>query len=443
MNVIINKQSYSFSADELDSRATYKKNTHVLRMYPQKQLVEDERRQGILKLNGIQTSDSSNRRIKQRYRFYICHFNCFRMLQNISQLKSGSALFISQNSRLAKQKWRRISRTKETREIEKAKKLAYRALYCLGYDIGMVEVTVYFRKPKYIISNISAINLQSEKVEEELNNCLNQQLKQFSIKSSNAVLGADIEFVLRHTSGRYVLASSFLPKKGNVGHDAIWIRGHRQKHPLGELRPDPTEDPLQLYKHIKQCMKKGIATINRSSIQWLAGGKPLKGFPIGGHIHFSQLTFTSKLLRALDNYLTLPLFLLESKESLSRRPKYGFIGDYRAQFHGGFEYRTPPSWIVSPEITKAVLCLAKVISNDYNKLVWMPLNLYSVQAKFYSNNKDDLYAIGDDIWSELKKRCPSYEKYEATLDQFYSFIRNKYEWNEYDDIRKTWKLPPY
>ena len=69
----------------------------------------------------------------------------------------------------------------------------------------------------------------------------------------------------------------------------------------------------------------------------------------------SRIWLTSRLLRVLDNYLALPFILIEDQNTKLRRPRYGFLGDFRRKTHGGFEYRTLPSWIVSPRITKGVI----------------------------------------------------------------------------------------
>jgi hypothetical protein len=182
--------------------------------------------------------------------------------------------------------------------------------------------------------------------------------------------------------------------------------------------------------------------INRSDLSWLAGGHPLKGFPIGGHIHFSQIPLTSRFIRALDNYLTLPLFLMESPASLTRRSKYGFLGDVREQFHGGFEYRTPPSWLVRPRVAKGILSLSKVLTLDYKNLIWMPTLNKDVQFSFYKGKKEEVYSIVELIWNELRQCCPSYANYQKELDQFYELIESGYEWNEFDDIRRWWQIGP-
>lgn len=100
---------------------------------------------------------------------------------------------------------------------------------------------------------------------------------------------------------------------------------------------------------------------------------PQPGFPLGGHLHFSGVSLNGALLRALDNYLALPLALLEDKRATRRRPHYGNLGDFRRQSYGGFEYRTLPSFLISPQLAKGVIGMAFLIASQYPRLQRRPL----------------------------------------------------------------------
>lgn len=393
----------------------------------------------ILNWSGIHYAPYSKQKVKRKYRFFICELDCLALFQSAHSVENGKPLLMT--AQIRKLKWKRIAVNTSSKEVNRARKLAIRALYTLGYDIGMVEISIFPRPPRYAVSKI-ANSFSFSFMHEKYSLCLNRLQKKQDQTSDQPVLGTDVEFVLRHANGKYMMASKFLDKKGKVGYDAIWIRGHRNQHPLVELRPSPDEDPREVIQDLYRCMKKAVRKINHPQIEWLAGGRPLKGYPIGGHIHFSQVSLSARLIRALDNYLTLPLFLLESETSLSRRPKYGFIGDYREQFHGGFEYRTPPSWIVSPTIAKGVMMLAKLIAVHHWDFEWMPLNNYELQNAFYEGNRAAILPVVQELW-HIVRRCSTYGDYEQELDQFYELIASGQRWNEYEDVRKAWRLPPY
>jgi hypothetical protein len=402
--------------------------------------LEIERENQILEWNGI-TKEEGKRKPKRKYRFYVYQLELVAAFMTYQVTMNGQPWFNSSHKK--NEKWKRISTNTATREVSKAKKLAIRSLFVLGNDLGMVEVAAFSSAPKFAVTYITNKQVTAESFKPHLDKVVKRlEKKENNMNGKEPVLGADVECVLRHTSGKYVLASRYFSKKGKIGYDAIWLKGNRNKHPLVEFRPSPSKNPKDIYVQLYRSMKTGVSIVNNPKIEWLAGGKPLKGYPIGGHIHFSQVHLESQLIRALDNYITLPLSLMESKESLSRRPKYGFLGDYREQFHGGFEYRTPPSWIVTPTITRGVLAIAKVVSSDYKMLNWLPLNGYEVQKDFYQGNREALYSTAKTLWEHLKG-CPSYKENQKDIDSFFQLLDQGFVWKEYQDIRKAWRLPPY
>jgi hypothetical protein len=166
---------------------------------------------------------------------------------------------------------------------------------------------------------------------------------------------------------------------------------------------------------------------------------PVKGLPLGGHIHFSGVKLTSQLLRVLDNYLALPLVMLEGDNVYHRRPRYGFLGDFRHQSHGGFEYRSLPSWLVSPQITVGVLSLAYVIAHHYLELQQRPLRQIKVQRAFYHGDKNVIKPIVDKLWLDIKE-TGLYEKYHKELKYLFQMMLRKEAWQEQHDFRKNWKI---
>lgn len=257
------------------------------------------------------------------------------------------------------------------------------------------------------------------------------------------MLGADPEFLLLSPQGKVVPASRFLQREGAVGCDAIVLGGHRVILPLAELRPRPSHNPRELAGNLHRTMRLAARRINDESLSWLSGGMPLKGFPLGGHIHFSRCWLNSHLLRALDNYLALPLLLIEGETARSRRPRYGFLGDYRRQPHGGFEYRTLPSWLVSPAVARGVLSLAALIAGSYRKLPGNPLQHPDIQAYFYTGKKELLLGTVHKLWNDLESLEEAYAVYAADLKPLKEMIFAMKSWDEMQDFRKAWKIAPF
>ncbi|GGK13053.1 hypothetical protein GCM10010965_02560 [Caldalkalibacillus thermarum] len=436
MTVKLEELDFPYVIADPDQVDRYPPGKIELRLYvPPPTETEKQLEQNLLQSGGIAVVRDKDPRPKKILRFAICQLECFALWQADQSGEENSPLLKTRPGR--RSSFRALPLQTSTRDVRKSRQLAIRALYSLGYDLGLVDVGVFSVKPRYRVWRMS--NRIPPGNKEALNRLIERQVTEYA-QHHNPVLGADLEFVLRHRNGKYVLASNYFPKLGRVGYDSIWIPGRRNKHPIAELRPKHSPDPRELFKNIFLCLRLAERKINNPDIQWLAGGKPLKGFPIGGHLHFSGVPLNTRFVRALDNYLTLPLFLMESPISLSRRPKYGYIGDIREQFHGGFEYRTPPSWLVRPRIAKGVVCLAKVLANDYQHLEWMPLNNWRVQTDFYQEEQDKLRGIVHQLWQELKLRCPSYREYQHELDPFYQLIEAHYRWDEYQDIRPAWRL---
>jgi hypothetical protein len=257
------------------------------------------------------------------------------------------------------------------------------------------------------------------------------------------VLGADPEFVMLSKKGNLLIASRYFPRNGKVGYDAIWIGQNRSNKPVAEIRPSPSTDPQVLVVRIYQSLYYAAKKMEHISSKWLAGSMPYQGFPLGGHIHFSGIQPNFKMLRAFDNYLALPFVIVEdTQSSRKRRPQYGFLGDFRFQEHGGFEYRTLPSWLVSPTLTKGVFALAKLIAAHYDQLQLDPLSDPEVQKAYYAGEKETLRKWFEVLWADLE-RLDNYERYKKFLDGFYRFIVSGNSWSETRDIRRYWRVPPF
>jgi hypothetical protein len=258
--------------------------------------------------------------------------------------------------------------------------------------------------------------------------------------SQEVKMGADPEFMLSNArNGRMVPASQFFPREGTVGCDNIRIPS-RQQRPVAELRPKPDYSPLQLLTNLKQALNSANILSPYRNIKWIAGSQPFGGYSIGGHIHFSNVDLNNHVLRALDNYVGLPLFLIENpKKAVKRRKKYGFLAEFRTKDYGGFEYRTPGSWLVSPEITTAAFCLGKIVTSNYLQLTRNCFIGAEAQRAFYQGDQDYLRTFFKDIWADIQK-LSMYNSFSDELQFIANMIQNDINWDERVDIRKTWGL---
>ena len=110
---------------------------------------------------------------------------------------------------------------------------------------------------------------------------------------------------------------------------------------------------------------------------------PFYGYQCGGHLHFG-IKPSAKLLRALDYYLAIPLAMLEQSSTGRRekKTKHGGLGRFRKKPYG-FEYLSLSSWIIEPEITLAVLHLAKLAVTTFSRTETHYLYHPLIQRAYY------------------------------------------------------------
>lgn len=274
------------------------------------------------------------------------------------------------------------------------------------------------------------------------------------------LLGLDAELVLHDARRRKLIAASrYLPRGGRAGCDAVRIGG-RVRFPLMELRPDPAPEPAQLVRNIAAAMAEARGSLEAAeggaSLEWLAGGRPLGRFPLGGHIHLSGLPLTSELVRVLDTYVALPVAALEDPSGAPRRPRYGTFGDVRLQEHGGaggFEYRTLPSFLFSPELAEEVLALMNAAVRHRQRLKRHDsLRDPVIRAYHAGRLTEELRPIAraavQGLLDALELEAVSAgdgtgrerEQEEALIRSFARRIDSGWRWNERADIRQAWAL---
>ncbi|WEK55797.1 MAG: hypothetical protein P0Y55_07055 [Candidatus Cohnella colombiensis] len=277
-------------------------------------------------------------------------------------------------------------------------KASVHAIYVLGLDFGRVVVDLDERGRTTIVlihSDLSPNTSEEETILSEEVTRFATEWKQEATNGVTVMLGADPEFVLLSPEGKVVPASRYFPREGATGCDSIVIRGIRH-WPLVELRPSPEQEPAALAVQVRRLLASASRRTAGAPLTWRAGAWPIRGLPLGGHVHLSGAALTSERLRALDNAVALPLRLLEPPTAASRRPRYGSLGDFRRQSHGGFEYRTPPSWLVSQRLCCGVLALSKLATEHSRTLAsHRPLDDDKMREAFYSGDRTVLVEGGN------------------------------------------------
>lgn len=431
------KQGSSLLDDNGKLLATIRLNDYITLNPSQQveQVTDETTKKRVLRAHGILIHDQSF--IIRQYIIYVCQTKVLFMYRS----KSEGQWLQKRSGNISYQ--RVLVKRNNSKEVQNVKNMAIRAVYALGLDYAVVICgiasgeNIVIRKvnpsPKLSTSMLTVFEKEFEQY---------RASSQTIISADQLLIGADPEFVMRSQTGNIMLASKYFPLRGKVGCDAIWLGQNRSHKPLVEVRPKPSKDPQVLVERIYHCLQYAARKVAHVPCSWLAGGMPFAGFPIGGHIHFSGIEPNFGMLRALDNYLTLPLMMAEDEKGISRRPKYGYLGDYRIKSHGGFEYRTPPSWLVSPTLTKGVLTAAKLIILNYQKLTLNPLSNPDLQVAYYKGDKDSFTFWTSLLFQELKD-LDDYPLYEKYLSPYFEFLQSGKKWDETRDFRRAWRLPPY
>lgn len=258
-------------------------------------------------------------------------------------------------------------------------------------------------------------------------------------------IGADPEFVLLRQDGRVASAHRYLRVRGEAGCDAVRVGG-RVAYPVAELRPPPASGPGELAAHVRQLLRRAQRRVLQAEaggdgLRWLAGAMPVPGIALGGHIHVSGTWLSSRLLRLLDIYVAMPLSLIEDPAGRKRRPRFGALGDFREQPHG-FEYRTLPSWLVSPMAAQAAFALVMLVAEE---AWWLPhpdaLQYEALAAAYYAEDQGQLRGLIPGIEATIKS-MPTYGKYSKWLAPLWRVIAQGKVWDEQADFRHKWGMLP-
>ena len=201
-------------------------------------------------------------------------------------------------------------------------------------------------------------------------------------------IGCDPEFLVTDSNGYHMNFNlNYSDNDGNFGPD------HGGN--VGELRPRHGT-PAKVTENIRKQLMKIKELLPNARLSAGGGGNSSGSNSIGGHIHFGGIQLSldyssstrthfghrrrynrfsiapscpeNKLVLALDYYIGLRL----QKVSGGKRPtrsNYGKASDIETKHHsgGGFEYRTPPSWLTDPYLTEATLAIAKRIAEMWQE----------------------------------------------------------------------------
>ncbi|OXS61058.1 hypothetical protein B1A99_05900 [Cohnella sp. CIP 111063] len=327
-----------------------------------------------------------------------------------------------------------------------AQRLAVRAVYALGLDFGQVDLRVSEQGRLAVTAVDARLLLHTSEGKRRWRETAAAFAERWAAETTEGsgvqtMLGADPEFVLLSSAGRVVPASRYFPYEGEAGCDSMRVRGEKI-WPLVELRPRPCPEPAQLTAELHGLLREAAGRTAGVALSWRAGALPVPGVPLGGHVHVSGAALHGERLRALDNAVALPLRLLEPPGAGSRRPRYGALGDVRRQPHGGFEYRTPPSWLVSPRLALGVFALVKVASEHSRELAacGRPLDEERVREAFYSGDRETLLSAAARVHRALAGTS-GYAAYREPIDFVFEAIKRGKSWNENADIRVKWRIP--
>lgn len=382
--------------------------------------------------NGGMTSFSRQYRIPM---FELMPIGCFRS-------DSGASWTQARISRL-QPSFQEISLTGD-KQTRRAVFLATRTLHALGLDFGMVSIGVGPKGALHVLDVTATPVLEGRMLElykEAMNAFMEREERARYSGASTLMLGTDVEVMLQNAQGKMVLASNYFTRKGRVGCDDRSVNFDGKRLPLMELRPLPDSSPNGLLNNLRATMREASERIGRPLVRWRAGSMPFRPYCTGGHIHFSGVPFSSRLVKALDNYLGLMMMAVEDRRTADlRRPKYGYLGDIRHKDYGGFEYRTPGSFVCSRDATVAAFHLAHFIAAEHRDLPIPDLYSSHSQYAFYDGHLSQLRPL---ILRNIEtvRQHAAYSQYREYVEPLFAMIEQGRTWDESKDVRVEWNIP--
>lgn len=211
-------------------------------------------------------------------------------------------------------------------------------------------------------------------------------------------LGADPEFVVMR---RELGERTRIDAATGLGLKQGLAFGADNNGRLVEVRPYPSRSALEVVASILETLR-WMASYTATPYEWVCGAFIMDD-GIGGHVHFGRKRPSRRAeivaLDALENTLTRAAVYPASEVDRRRRGDahrqlYGMPGDFRLQAHG-YEYRTFPSWLDSPEVAFLTLTLSKLAVQNPEFMNWRP-SANQLQATFRLRNLLAYYKDADD-----------------------------------------------
>lgn len=210
-----------------------------------------------------------------------------------------------------------------------------------------------------------------------------------------------------------------------------------------EVRPAPSRNPLQIVNNIRDIfVRHTIENPDFLKYTWVAGTWH-KGYPLGGHVHFGvsgRVINHRKAINFLDNYVgSLSLLLEKRTDGLKRREDgYGAMGDMRDQ-EWGFEYRPMSSWLSSPYISAALLCLSKTVMYEALNNPAFQWHSFVNADDFHDMNQDKIMGKFPEIWHDIVK-MHLYQDYKPYIDLIYFLVVNRLTWFPRSPMKESWAI---
>jgi len=250
-------------------------------------------------------------------------------------------------------------------------------------------------------------------------------------------IGSDPEFLFYSLKTKdRVLASQIIKdtnRQKRIGLDGI--------SDIAEFRPKQANDPIEHFNNLKRLINLSYTRLSkvRNDLIIVAGSGfgYQHGDITGGHIHFNikNERRMDKVLSTLDVMLSIPMLFIEQyPNNKIRRKDYGFgFSNCRINNHG-FEYRTPCSFILEPNLAKGVFCLAYAIAFDDIKLPEELMELVKSRTKerdFLHCKKSTFRPFLNKIINQIF-HLKLYSSFQPEIDYLISRIYKP--WNEQTNI---------
>jgi len=246
-------------------------------------------------------------------------------------------------------------------------------------------------------------------------------------KLDKFTLGCDPELICR-MDGKPVAANRFFKSNSSFGLDGNSY--------TAELRPGFDESPIDMTAKIYQILEYGHS--KNKNVE-LYSGHYVDDHCIGGHIHFG-LKYNDELLKNIDAILFAFSDCIDDLEQRKQRMSGGHYGKrraYREKGYGGFEYRTPGSWLLSPAITNAVFSLSKLTVVNYYEKNKNFVRLYDETIDKNQGKKQDQISYA--FIKSLKEHFEIIpEDCSVGLEHAIILLDKKIDWNS--NIIKNWGI---